>query len=129
LAAEGTVSQVGRLAREMSMAALGGEPMGPSFAWHDRDALSELMGSHGFSVDIEARSHVFTAASIDDFFRAEFVDHSLGAPSRAMLEARGRIDVQDAIVARTREILLAANEERHGFAVTRPYIVAVAQRS
>jgi hypothetical protein len=53
----------------------------------------------------------------------------LRAAPRAMLEARGNVDVQDAIVARARETLLAADGEPRGFAVTRPYFVAVAQRS
>ena len=60
------------------------------------------------------------AASIDDFLRAEFIDHPLGVASRAMLEARGRTDVQAEIIVRAREMLAAANEEADGFAVTRP---------
>ena len=74
-------------------------------------------------------SHVFTAASIDDFLRAEFIDHPLGVGSRAMLEAAGKADVQDEIVDRAREILTAANEEPDGFAVSRPYVVAAATRA
>ncbi len=125
----GAVSQVVRMARETAMAALDAPPTGPSFAWHERDALSGLMAPHGFSVDTEPRSHVFTAASIDDFLREELIDHPLGTASRAMLEARGKTDVQDEIIDRARELLTAANEKPDGFAVTRPYVVAVARRS
>jgi len=125
----GAVSQVVRMARETTMAALDAPPMRPPFAWHDRDALSDLMAPHGFSVDTEPHSHVFTAASIDDYLRAELIDHPLGTASRAMLEARGRADVQDEIVDRAREILTAANEKPDGFAVTSSYVVAAARRS
>jgi ubiquinone/menaquinone biosynthesis C-methylase UbiE len=91
--------------------------------------MARVTAPHGFSVDIEPRSHVFTAASIDDFLREELIDHPLGTASRAMLEARGKTDVQDEIVDRARELLTAGNEQPDGFAVTRPYVVAVARRS
>jgi SAM-dependent methyltransferase len=102
----GTVSQVVRMARETAA--------GSSFAWHDRDALSALLTPHGFSVEVEAHAHVFTAASIDDFLGDHFIDHPLG--------------MHDEIVDRARELLTAANEQPGGFAVTRPYVVAVARR-
>ena len=125
----GAVSQAVRMARDTATAALEAPPMRPSFAWHDHDALSGLLAPHGFSVDIQAHSHTFTAASIEDFLRAEFIDHPLSTASRAMLEARGLTDVQDEIVDRARKILTAANEQPDGFAVTRSYVVAAAQRS
>ena len=124
----GAVSQVGRMARETAMAALDAPPAPPPFAWHDHDALSGLMAPHGFSVELEPHAHTFTAASIDDFLRAEFIDHPLGVASQAMLEARGKTDVQAEIIVHAREMLTAANEEPDGFAVTRPYVVAVARR-
>ena len=99
------------------------------FGWHDRDTLSGLLAPHGFSVGIERHAHVFTAASIEDFLQAELIDHPLSRASRAMLEARGRTDVQAAIVDRAREILTAANETTDGFAVTSSYVVGSAQRS
>ncbi|MDQ3647036.1 MAG: methyltransferase domain-containing protein [Actinomycetota bacterium] len=87
---EGAVREVVRMAREMEMAALDA-PSGPlPFAWHDQEALSGLLGRHGFSVDIESHSLVFTAASIDDYLQGELVDHPLWVASRAMLEARGK---------------------------------------
>jgi ubiquinone/menaquinone biosynthesis C-methylase UbiE len=125
----GAVSEVVRMARETAMAALDVPPMPPPFAWHDQDALSGLMAPHGFSVDIEQHSHVFTAASIDNYLQAEVIDHPRSTASRAMLEARGKTDVQDEIVDRAREILTAANEQPDGFAVTNSYVVAAAQRS
>jgi SAM-dependent methyltransferase len=126
---EGPVSQVVRMARETAMAALDAPRMPAPFAWHDHDALSGLMAPHGFGVDIEPHSHVFTAASIDDYLQAELIDHPRSTASRAMLEARGKTDVQDEIVDRARELLTAANEKPDGFAVTNSYVVAAAQRS
>jgi SAM-dependent methyltransferase len=125
----GPVSQVVRMARETAMAALDAPPMPAPFAWHDHDALSALLAPYGFSVDVERHSHVFTAASIDDYVRAELIDHPRSTASRAMLEARGKTDVQHEIVDRAREILTAANEQPDGFAVTNSYVVAAAQRS
>jgi len=125
----GAVRQVVQMARETEMAALDAPSMPPGFAWHDRDALSGLLAPHGFSVDIEAHSHVFTAASIDDYLRDELIDHPLWVASRAMLEARGRGHVHAEIVDRAREFLTAGNENPDGFAVTSSYVVATAQRS
>jgi SAM-dependent methyltransferase len=82
----GPVSQVVRMARETAMAALDAPPMPAPFAWHDHDALSGLMAPHGFSVDIEPHSHVFTAASIDDYLGAELIDP---AQYRLASHARG----------------------------------------
>jgi SAM-dependent methyltransferase len=125
----GAVTQVVRMARETTMAALDAPSTRPSFAWQDHDALSGLLAPHGFSVDIEQHAHVVTAPSIDDYLRTELVDHPLSTASRAMLEARGKSGVQDEIVDRAREILTAANEKPDGFAVTSSYVVACAQRS
>jgi hypothetical protein len=66
---------------------------------------------------------------IDDFLRAELIDQPLCAASRVLLEALGQTDVQDEIADRAREILTPANEKPDGFAVTRSYVVATAQRS
>ncbi len=126
---EGPIRQVVQMARETEMAALDAAPVASPFAWHDAGALSELLAPHGFSVDIEPQSHVFTAASIDDYLQAELVDHPLWVASRAMLEARGEGHVQTEIVDRAREILTTGNESPGGFAVTSPYVVATAQRS
>jgi SAM-dependent methyltransferase len=125
----GPVSQVVCMARETAMAALDAPPMPPPFAWHDHDALSGLLAPHGFTVEIEPHAHVFTAASIDDYLRAELIEHPRSTAARAMLEARGKTDVQDEIVDRARAILTAANEKPDGFAVTNSYVVAAAQRS
>lgn len=126
---EGPVRQVVRMAREIEMAALDAPSMPAPFSWHDRDALSGLFAPHGFSVDLDPHTHVFTAASIDDYLQGELIDHPLWVASRAMLETRGRSDVQVEIVDRAREILTAGNENPDGFAVTSPYVVATAQRS
>jgi SAM-dependent methyltransferase len=125
----GAVGDVVRMTRETVMAALDAPPTPPPFAWHDHDTLSRLLAPHGFSVDIQSHSHVFTAASIDDYLRGELIDHPLSTASRATLEARGKIDVQAEIVDRAREMLTAANEKPDGFAVTSSYVVAAAQRS
>ena len=124
----GAVRQVVRMARETEMAALDAPPMPTPFAWHDRDALSALWAPHGFRVDIHPHSHVFTAASIDDYLQDHLIDHPLWVASRAMLEARGKHDVRAEIVDRAREILTASNEDPDGFAVTSSYVVATAQR-
>ena len=126
---EGAIRQVVRMAREMEAAALDAPSMPSPFAWHDRDALSGLLAPHGFSVEVDLHSHVFTAASVDDYLQGELVDHPLWVASRAMLEARGKSAVQAQIVARAREILTVGNEDPAGFAVTSSYVVATAQRT
>ena len=125
---EGPIREVVSMMRETAMAALDAPPP-PPFAWHDHDALADLLGAYGFSVDIRSHAHVFTAASIDDYLQAEVIDHPLTTASRAMLEARGRADVHAEVLDRARGILAAANEKPDGFAVTSHYVVAAAQRS
>jgi len=117
------------MARETAMAALGAPPAPAPFAWHDEDTLSGLLAPHGFSVGTDRHAHVFTAPSVEDFLQAELIDHPISTASRAMLEARGKPEVQAAIVDRAREILTAANETTDGFAATSSYVVAAAQRS
>lgn len=125
----GPIRELTRMARETAMAALDAPSARPPFAWHDHDALSGLLAPHGFSVDIELHSHVFTAASIDDYLRGEFIDHPINAALRAKLDARGKTDVQAQIVEHAREILSAANQKPDAFAVTSSYVLAAAQRS
>ena len=125
----GAVGEVVRMARETAMAALDAPPAPAPFAWHDHDTLSGLLAPHGFNVSMERHAHVFTAPSIEDFLQAELIDHPLSRASRAMLEARGKSEVQAAIVDRAREILIAATETTDRFAVTSRYVIANAQRS
>jgi SAM-dependent methyltransferase len=122
----GAVGEVVRMARTTAMAALGAPPAPPPFAWHEQEALSGLL--EGFDVALERHDHVFTAPSIEAFIERELVDHPVSSASRAMLEARGKGDVQAGIVARAREILTQANERSDGFAVTSSYVVATARR-
>ena len=124
----GAVGEVVRMAREITMEALDAPPPSAGFPWHDQDALSDLLAPHGFSVGVERLAHVFTAASIEDFPREELIDHPISSASRAMLAAKGKAGVQDAIVDRAGEILTAANEATGGFAVTSSYVVASARR-
>jgi ubiquinone/menaquinone biosynthesis C-methylase UbiE len=124
----GAVGEVVRMARATAMAALDAPPAPAPFAWHDQATLSDLLAPYGFSVGIERHAHVFMAPSIEDFLQAELIDHPLSSASRAMLEARGKTEVQAAIVDRAREILTAANETTDGFSVTSSYVVACAQR-
>ena len=124
----GPIREVVRMTRETAMAALGAPATQAPFPWHDHDALSGLLASHGFDVDIERHAHVFTAASVDDYLRGEFIDHPISTAMRAMLQAQGKADVQAQILDRAREMLSAANEKPDGFAVSSSYALAVARR-
>lgn len=125
---EGPIQGVVRMVRETVMAALEAPPAPPQFAWHERDALSELLAPQGFTVDIERHDHVFKAASVDQYLQDQVIDHPLTTGSRVMLAAQGKADVQGEIVERARDLLTAANEDPAAFAVTSSYVVAAAQR-
>jgi SAM-dependent methyltransferase len=122
---DGPIALVARI-RARAMAAASGSTGAPApFAWHERDALAELLGGHGFAVEAHEELLAFRAASPQDFIDAELRDHPMWIAARAVLEPRGELE---AARDQALSVLADANEDPDGFCVTSRYVVAEARR-
>jgi SAM-dependent methyltransferase len=121
---EGAISRVGAMMGGAVREALGAPEM-PRFAWHERDALAELLREHDFTVDVEEHTHAFTAPSLEAYVEGEFSKHPLGVAGRAVLEQQG--EAQE-LFERAVAMLAEANEDPNGFRLTSRYVVATAHR-
>ncbi len=100
----------------------GGRPPG---AWHDREAVADLLGRSAFTVEVEERALSFSGRSPAEFACAELADHPVWVATREVLEPRGEWqEVQD----RTVELFAAANEDPAAFRVTSRYVIVSARR-
>ena len=97
----------------------------PAFAWHDGEALAELLSPFGFSVKTRAEHLELRANSPGDFLEAELRDHPLWIAARAALEPRGAMK---AVHDRALQIFERANEAPQGFSVKSHYLLATTRR-
>ncbi|MGI8430578.1 MAG: class I SAM-dependent methyltransferase [Solirubrobacteraceae bacterium] len=111
--------------RQAISAATGQPPGAAPFAWHDHDALAELLDPYGFEVVVDERRLAFTASSARGYLEADSRHHPQAVAGRAVLERSG--NAQE-VLARALEMLEAANEDPGGFRVTSRYAVATARR-
>jgi SAM-dependent methyltransferase len=120
----GAISASTRVVREAVMRAISAPPGPPPFAWHERSAIGEIFGAHGFDVELEQRTLAFTAQSASDHVANDFENHPL------WLAARGVLSEQEARSAREKatEILEEANEQPGAFQVTSSYVIITARR-
>ena len=122
---EGTMFEFNRAAGEAVRDALGAPPPPQPFPWHDLDALSALLGPHGFTVELEERSLQFTNASPSAYLDGESREHPIAVASLAVLEKFGQADE---VRRRLLAILEAGNENPARFQTTSRYVVATAAR-
>jgi SAM-dependent methyltransferase len=122
---EGAISEAARAGREAVAAALGTPAGPPPFAWRDPEAMSSLLGEHGFTVTTTEHSIAFTAESPRAWLEQEAREHPLRIAGAAVLEPRGELE---AVRARTLEIYEAGNEDPDAFRVTSRYVIATARR-
>lgn len=122
---EGAISEAARTGREAVAAALDAPPGPPPFDWHDPEAVSALLGEHGFTVTTTEHSLAFTAESPRAWLEQQARDHPLSVAGAAVLEPRGELE---AVRARMLEIYEAGNEDPDAFRVTSRYVIATAVR-
>jgi SAM-dependent methyltransferase len=120
----GPVREAVVLARQTLQRVLGTPDGPPPFAWHDRDALSELFTPYGFLVALEEHALAFSAPSPRAFHEAQS-GHPLAVAGRAVLEPRGE---QHALDERMIAVYEAGNEDPDAFRVTSRYVIATARR-
>jgi SAM-dependent methyltransferase len=121
----GAIGEVARIRGEAVAKAAGRTPR-RRFAWHDPDAVAQLLGPHGFAVEASDESIAFTAASADDFAAAEFRSHPLWNVAREVLGPRGELG---ALRDRALAVFRFGNEDADGFRVTSRYAVVSARRA
>jgi SAM-dependent methyltransferase len=122
---EGALAEIARVGAEAVARAVGAPAGSPPFPWHERDALEDLLGPHGFTVTIEGHRLAFTGTSPRAYLEADSAAHPMAVAARAMLEPLGEAD---AVYQRMLEIYEAANEDPSAFRVTSSYVVATARR-
>lgn len=121
----GTMYEMNWVAAETVRGAVGRPPGPEAFAWHDHDALSNLLATYGFEVGVAEHRLAFTASSARDFLDHESRNHPLAVAGFSVLE---RVGGSEALHARLLGILEDGNEEPDGFRVTSTYVVATARR-
>ena len=121
----GPLAEVARVGAEAVARAVGA-PAGPEpFSWHDRDALQDLLGPHGFTVSVEEHRLAFTGSSAREYLDADSANHPLAVSARAVLEPLG---AAAGVHRRMLEIYEAANEDPAAFRITSRYVIATAAR-
>jgi ubiquinone/menaquinone biosynthesis C-methylase UbiE len=119
----GAVQQAVHAAAETVREALGAPEPPPRFAWHERGAVAELLGPHGFEVTTEEHEISFAAESAQAFVDQQ-ATHPQAVAGQAVLGPRG----SEALLERMAGIYEAANEDPDGFRVTSRYVIATARR-
>lgn len=93
------------------------------FEWHDLAALRDLLGPHGFAVELEEAAISFRSASAQEYLETELRTGPLWIEARAVLEPAGRwSELLDAALRTFR----TANEDPSAFQLTSRYVVATA---
>ena len=103
----------------------GGPPEPAPFAWEQRGALLNLLGPHGFGVEVKHHALAFTALSARDFLDDQLQNHPMVVAGLSVLEQLGRAE---ALRARLLAVLEDRNEDAGKFRVTSRYVVATARR-
>jgi SAM-dependent methyltransferase len=120
----GPLAEVARMGAEAVARALGAPAGPPPFPWHERDALQDLLGPHGFAVTVDEHRLAFTARSAREYLDADSANHPLAVSARAVLDPGTAAALYERMLA----IYEAANEDPAGFRVTSRYAVATARR-
>lgn len=105
--------------------AVGASPGPAPFAWEQRDALLNLLGPHGFSVEVTHHALAFTASSAREFLDDQAQNHPMAVAGLSVLEQLGQAE---ALRTRLLGILENGNEDAGKFRVTSRYVVATARR-
>jgi SAM-dependent methyltransferase len=121
---EGAIAAATRVGREAVAAATGAQPGPPPFAWHDREALTGLLGPHGFAVEVSNGALAFRGTSAAEWFEKEVRFHPIRVAAAGVLGEEAAAQVAEQTLA----ILEEANEDPGAFRVTSRYVIARAVR-
>lgn len=122
----GTMASFVGVGRTALQEALGAPPAPPTFPWHERDPLADLLAPYGFG-DVRVTDHslAFTAPSPEAYVDNETAAHPMWVAARPVLEAAGTLGT---VRAEAIAVLEAGNEDPGAFRATSRYVVALARR-
>jgi SAM-dependent methyltransferase len=121
---EGALADQARFRREILS---NGQPQQPDqelFAWHEEQALLDLLQPFGFSVSVHAHTLTFTGESPADYARAQLEDHPLWVRAGPGLKANAQ---WDRVQAHLTKLFTDANEDPGRFRFTSRYVIATAR--
>jgi SAM-dependent methyltransferase len=123
----GAVFEINSYAADAVRQVLGAPPPPAPFAWHDREALSDLFASSGLRIESHTRHTLSqTAPSAEQFLGVNLSDHPMAVSGMAVLQQAGRFDE---VRAQLLKILLSHNESPDALRITSEYVIATARRA
>jgi hypothetical protein len=93
------------------------------FAWHDPNALAQLLAPYGFTVATQEQALAFTGASPDAYADAELANHPGWVEAPELLEPVGR---WEQVRGNLTKLFANANEDPAACRITSRYVVAAA---
>jgi len=122
----GAIAEQAKVRRDAVAAATNAPPGPPPFDWHDLGAVTELLGPHGFSVEMEDEALAFTDTSPRSFDENERRNHPMWVAARELLEPLGKWEAASDEALR---VLTEGNEDPAAFRVTSRYVVVTGRRA
>jgi SAM-dependent methyltransferase len=122
----GAVFDMNSVAESAVREVLGAPPPPHAFSWHQAEALSSLLGPHGFDVDVDEHQLTFTASSAHEYLDEQVQTHPLAVAGFRVMERAGRAE---ALRAQLLAVLEKGNESSRDFRSTGRYVVARARRN
>lgn len=121
----GAVFEMNSVAESAVREVLGAPPPPRPFSWHQTEALSRLLGPHGFDVDVDEHQLIFAASSAGEYLDEQVQTHPLAVAGFRVMERAGRAE---ALRAQLLAVLEKGNESSRNFRSTGRYVVARARR-
>ncbi|HVU72045.1 MAG TPA: class I SAM-dependent methyltransferase [Mycobacteriales bacterium] len=106
--------------RRDAMARATGQPAADVFPWSDEAALDGLFAHHGFTLEVQEHELVYTAGSVEEFFRQEVDDHPMWNAAATVLPPDELARLHDEALA----IYVAENTDPAAFRISNGYVVA-----
>jgi SAM-dependent methyltransferase len=120
---EGALADSARLCGDLVAGVRDEVPSSVPFAWHDPEALRELLAPHGFSIATHDHALAFTGASPEEYADLQIAHHPAWVEARELLEPSGRWEGSRSALI---ELLAGVNEDTDAFRMTSRYVVATA---
>lgn len=119
----GAIGEVMAL-RRGALEAARSAPAPAPFPWHEREALEQIFGPHGFTLSMQESDLAFQAPSVEGFLEGELREHPMWIEARRILAPEAMSELRERALA----ILRSANEASSAFRVRSRYVIVSAAR-